>query len=101
MKDKLAKKNHDLKLAIERYNLYAELINKYKETGSLDDYVSHLKSTLNNLSESSSQYYDRIIYSYKCGNCEPLLSNLYDKLLAADESKRKVSEDLKLLLKEV
>ena len=39
-----------------------------------------------------------MIRQYQHGNVEPLLLNLYDRLLDADESKSKAAEDLKIAL---
>lgn len=100
MKDKLIKKNKSLKLAIEHYNLFQSFINTYKKTKSLDDYVEHLKSTSGGLSEDTVDRYKSMIYRYEHGNAEPLLSNLYNRLLAVDEYKNKLANEIKLLLKE-
>lgn len=100
MNDKLSKKSKSLKQAIERYNLYAGFVEQYTKTKTLDEYIDHVKSNANTLSEGMVEYYDKLIYSYKHGNSEPLLSNLYDRLLAADEYKKKVAEELKSLLRE-
>jgi histone acetyltransferase (RNA polymerase elongator complex component) len=101
MKDALERKNKSLKLAIERYNTYKTFIEKYKTTKSLDEYVTFITGTFSSLSESLVEHYEKMIYHYKNGNSEPLLSNLYDRLLAADEYKQKVTEELKSLLREL
>jgi len=98
--DTLTKKNKSLKLAIERYNTYKHYIDIYKSTKSLDAYANHIRITSANMSEGLLQYYESMIRSYESGNTEPLLSHLYDRLLAADEYKTKVSNELKSLLKE-
>ena len=101
MKDKLIKKNKSLKLAIERYDMYKNFVQLYKKTKSLDEYVTHVRSAYTGLSEETTQKYEFMIYWYNHGNPEPLLSNLYGKLLAADEYKTKTANELKSLLKEL
>lgn len=101
MKDKLSKKNKSLKLAIERYNLYKEFVDTYNKTKSLDNYVQHIMATRSSMSEGVAQHYESIIHSYKHGNVTPLLTNLYDRLLAADEYRNKVANELKSLLREI
>lgn len=100
MNDKLSKKSKSLKQAIERYNLYEKFIQQYTKDRSLDDYVEHIRLTANTLSENMAEHYEQLIRSYQLGNCNPLLSNLYDRLLAADEYKNKVAEELATLLRE-
>lgn len=100
-KDSLGKKNKSLKLAIERYNTYKKFADAYKSTNKLTDYVEHIRSTSTNLSEGLLTHYESMIYSYEHGNPSPLLENLFDRLLAADEYKTKVAEELKSLLREL
>lgn len=98
--DTLTKKNKSLKSAIERYKTFKEYVEIYKLTKSLDKYAEYIINETANMKESLADYYKSMISSYESGNIEPLLSHLYDRLLAADEYKRKVSEELKLMLKE-
>lgn len=98
--DALTRKNKSLKLAIERYNTYKRFVDLYKSTKSLDAYADHVRLAAANMNEGLLQYYESMVRSYESGNFEPLLSHLYDRLLAADEYKTKVSNELKVLLKE-
>ena len=100
-KEALNKKRKSLKLAIERYNEYTHFVDVYKTNKSLDEYVEHVRRISTTLSESLVEHYERMICTYKEGNNEPLLSNLYDRLLAADEYKQKITEELKSLLREL
>lgn len=100
MNNKLSKKSKSLRQAIERYNLYTGFVEQYTKSKALDMYIDHIKSSYNTLSKDTIEHYDKLIYLYKHGNYEPLLSNLYYRLLAADEYKRKVAEELKSLLRE-
>lgn len=100
MKDRIEKKSKSLKSAIERYNEYKHFVDCYKSSNNLDAYVDHIHNTSKSLSKSLLEKYEQMIYDYKRGNIEPLLSNLYDRLLAADEYKEKVSNELKVLLRE-
>lgn len=97
----LTRKNKSLKLAIERYNAYKKFVDLYKSTKSLNAYAAYIRATETNMNEGLVQYYESLIRSYESGNFEPLLSHLYDRLLAADEHKTKVSNELKMLLKEL
>lgn len=100
-KEALNKKRKSLKLAIERYNEYKRFVDVYKTNKSLDEYVEHVRRISTTLSESLVEHYERMICTYKEGNSGPLLSNLYDRLLAADEYKQKITEELKSLLREL
>ena len=100
-KEALNKKRKSLKLAIERYNEYKHFVDVYKANKSLDEYVEHIRRISTTLSESLIEHYERMISTYKEGNSGPLLSNLYDRLLAADEYKQKITEELKSLLREL
>ena len=100
-KEALNKKRKSLKLAIERYNEYKRFVDVYKTNKSLDEYVEHIRRISTTLSESLIEHYERMICTYKEGNSGPLLSNLYDRLLAADEYKQKITEELKSLLREL
>ena len=100
-KEALNKKRKSLKLAIERYNEYKRFVDVYKTNKSLDEYVEHIRQISTTLSESLIEHYERMICTYKEGNSGPLLSNLYDRLLAADEYKQKITEELKSLLREL
>lgn len=98
MKDALARKNKSVKAAIERYNTYARFVEAYTKTKSLDAYANHVRLSHNG---EYSEMYEHMLYCYDHGNSEPLLSNLYDRLLAADEYKKKVTEELRALLREI
>ena len=100
-KEALNKKRKSLKLAIERYNEYKRFVDVYKTNKSLDEYVEHIRRISTTLSEGLIEHYERMICTYKEGNNGPLLSNLYDRLLAADEYKQKITEELKSLLREL
>ena len=100
-KEALNKKRKSLKIAIERYNEYKRFVDVYKTNKSLDEYVEHIRRISTTLSESLIEHYERMICTYKEGNSGPLLSNLYDRLLAADEYKQKITEELKSLLREL
>ena len=100
-KEALNKKRKSLKLAIERYNEYKHFVDVYKTNKSLDEYIEHIRRITTTLSESLIEHYQRMICTYKEGNSGPLLSNLYDRLLAADEYKQKITEELKSLLREL
>ena len=99
-KEALNRKHKSLKLAIERYNEYKHFVDVYKSTRSLDEYVDHIHRIATTLSEGLLEHYEKMIGTYHEGNCEPLLANLYDRLLAADEYKLKITEELKSLLRE-
>jgi predicted solute-binding protein len=101
MNSKLDKKSKSLKLAIEKYNEYKSFVDVYNKTKSLDSYIEFINKTINTLSEDLSERYEKMIYIYNNGNKEPLLSNLYDRLLAADENKNKIADELKALLREL
>ena len=100
-KEALNKKRKSLKLAIERYNEYKRFVDVYKTNKSLDEYIEYIRRITTTLSESLIEHYERMICTYKEGNSCPLLSNLYDRLLAADEYKQKITEELKSLLREL
>ena len=100
-KEALNKKRKSLKLAIERYNEYKRFVDVYKTNKSLDEYIEHIRRVSTTFSESLIEHYERMICTYKEGNSCPLLSNLYDRLLAADEYKQKITEELKSLLREL
>lgn len=99
-KDALTRKNKSLKSAIERYNTYKRYVDLYKSTKSLDEYASYVKDAASSMSEGLVEYYESMVRSYESGNYEPLLSHLYDRLLAADEHRAKVATELKTLLRE-
>lgn len=100
-KDALTRKNRCLKLAIERYNTYKRFVDVYKSTKSLEEYAAHVKEAASSMSEGLVEYYESMVRSYENGNYEPLLSHLYDRLLAADEHRAKVAAELKSLLREL
>lgn len=85
-----------LKSAMDKYNFYNEFVNEYKEKKTLNLYILHINHILEGcISESMSDNYKSMIRSYNRGNVEPLLSNLYNKLLAADDAKTKAAEEVK------
>ena len=88
-------KKKSLKSAIERYDLFTSFINEYKQSNTLNRYIAYIKDKESSTSESMMQHYVDMIASYKIGNIEPLLLNLYDRLLFADENKTKAVEELK------
>ena len=47
-----------------------------------------------------SEKYMRLIMSYNNGNYQPLLSNLYERILALDELRKSIASDIKTLLSE-
>ena len=100
-KETLNKKRKSLKLAIERYDEYKHFVDTYKATKSLDEYIAYIRRISTTLSDNLLENYEKMIAVYNNGNHEPLLSNLYDKLLAADEYKYKITEELKSLLREL
>lgn len=100
MKDKLMKKSKSLKSAIDRYNKLKLLVDNYNSTRSLDDYIEFLMQSSSCANGTISEHHERMIYLYNNGNREPLLSDLYDKLLAADDYKNKLAEELKSILSE-
>jgi hypothetical protein len=100
MKDKLIKKSKSLKSAIEKYNQLKLFVDHYNKTHSLDLYIEHLNQSSGNISIATNEHYERMIFLYNSGNKEPLLSYLYDRLLAADDYKNKLAEELKLVLRE-
>lgn len=100
MNEKLTKKSNSLKQAIEKYNMYKRFVDTYKNTNSLDEYITHVRLTTANAGDSLIKHYESLINSYNRGNVEPLLSNLYERLLAADENKNKIADELKAMLRE-
>lgn len=98
-KQSLSKKSRTLKLAIERFNMYKRFVDTYNKSKSLDEYINHLSLVNVNASNDTLVYYEGLIKEYESGNHEPLLTNLYNKLLAADECKTKTAEDLKTYLR--
>lgn len=98
-KQSLSKKSRTLKLAIERFNMYKRFVDTYNKSKSLDEYINHLSLVNVNASNDTLIYYEGLIKEYELGNHEPLLTNLYNKLLAADECKTKTAEDLKSYLR--
>lgn len=93
------KKKKSLESAISRYNEYKLYVDEYKTTKKLDLYVEHINSISADFSDGLLEYYENMIRLYKEGNDRQLLSNLYDRLLAADDYKNKVAEELKQLLR--
>jgi DNA-binding SARP family transcriptional activator len=101
MKEILAKKKKTLESAIDRFNEYKKFVDHYNSTKSLDMYVEFIGRASNTFSEGLSEHYDNLIRLYQNGNEKPLLSNLYDRLLAADEYKNKIADELTNLLREL
>ena len=99
--ENLDKKKKSLKSAIDRCVMYESFVNEYKEKKTMNLYVKHIKDTMHTLSESMADHYNTMISQYKRGNVEPLLSNLYDRLLFADENKTRLAEELKSMLGKV
>ena len=53
-----------------------------------------------NMTTGLSEKYMRLIMSYNNGNYQPLLSNLYERILALDELRKSIASDIKTLLSE-
>lgn len=100
MEDKLSKKSKRLKIAIENYNKYKSFADSYAITHSLDEYISYIKEDTSNMTISLNEKYSRLIWHYNNGNHQPLLSNLYERILALDELKNNIASDIKILLSE-
>lgn len=98
MKDELLKKNKSLKKAIEKYNMYKRFVDLYNRNKSLDEYINHIRLSNANAGDDVIMHYENMIRSHDNGNDEPLLTNLYNKLLAADDDKNKLSNELKTVL---
>ena len=67
---------------------------------SLDKYISHIREDSHNMTAGLSEKYMRLIMSYNNGNYQPLLSNLYERILALDELRKSIASDIKTLLSE-
>lgn len=100
MEDKLNRKSKRLKIAIENYNRYKSFADAYEKTHSLDDYISFIKEDTQNMTISLNEKYNKLIMQYNNGNHQPLLSNLYERILALDELRRNIASDVKTLLSE-
>jgi hypothetical protein len=100
MEDKLSKKSKRLKTAIENYNKYKSFADSYAKTHSLDDYISFIKEDTTNMTTSLNEKYNKLILHYNNGNHQPLLSNLYERILALDEIQKRIASDIKTLLSE-
>lgn len=100
MEDRLSKKSKRLKIAIENYNKYKSFADDYSKTHSLDKYISHIMEDSHNMTTGLSEKYMRLIMSYNNGNYQPLLSNLYERILALDELRKSIASDIKTLLSE-
>jgi hypothetical protein len=98
MLDKLNNNIKGLKSAIERFNLYKSFVDLYKSTHSLENYINYIEENYLNMSEPMRDKYLLMIESYQFGDHVPLLNNLYDKLLSADEFKTKYANEVKVLL---
>ena len=101
MKELIAKKTKSLKNANERYKLYKRFVDLYNRTGLLDEYVQYLKLNSSNLNESLLKYYENIINEYQSGNNSKLVSNLFERLLNADDNRNKIAAEVKSLLGEL
>lgn len=101
MKDKIANKNKALKSAIERYSKYKRFVDNYNYSKSVDEYITYLSLSMANSSDEAKNKFDSMVRSHKLGNDEPIVSHMYERLLAADEYQRKVADELKSLLKEL
>lgn len=100
MKHEISRKSKSLKQAIERCNMYKRFVDMYNRTHMMDEYIRHLQMINTGASDTTLAYYDDLINAYKNGNNEPLLANLYEKLLSADELKRRLADELKDILRE-
>jgi hypothetical protein len=100
MISEIANKHNALKSAIDKYNDYNYYVELYNSTKSLESYIDYIHNNTNGISKSSLEHYEKIIKQYYDGNVEPLLLNLYDKLLAADECKTRTANELNSLLRE-
>lgn len=100
MEDKLSKKSKRLKIAIENYNKYKSFADSYSKTNSLDEYISYIKEDMQNMTMSLNEKYSKLILHYNNGNHQPLLSNLYERILALDELKNSIANDVKTILSE-
>ena len=100
MEDKLSKKSKRLKIAIENYNKYKSFADTYAKTHSLDDYIEFIREDSKNMTVSLYEKYVKLIMHYKNGNHQPLLSNLYERILALDELRSSIARDVKSLLSE-
>lgn len=98
--NKLGKKSSSLKSAIERYKCLTKFVDVYKATKSLDEYIDHLRSGFCGLSDDTIAHYESMFIKYSNGDDGPLLFDLYNKLLSADEYKNKLCTELKTLLRE-
>lgn len=100
MEDKLSKKSKRLKIATENYNKYKSFADSYAKTHSLDDYISFIKEDTHNMTISLNEKYNKLIWHYNNGNHQPLLSNLYERILALYELRKSIASDIKILLSE-
>lgn len=100
MDEKLSKKSKRLKIAIENYNLYKGFADKYAKTHSLNDYIQFIKEDFKNMPASLREKYNKLILHYGNGNHQPLLSNLYERILSLDELQKSIASDIKALLSE-
>ena len=100
MEDRLSKKSKRLKIAIENYNKYKSFADDYSKNHSLDKYISHIMEDSHSMTTGLSEKYMRLIMSYNNGNYQPLLSNLYERILALDELRKSIASDIKTLLSE-
>ena len=94
MRDELTRKKQALESCLERYNEYKRFADVYKHTKSLEEYASKL-------SNSHKLDAEEALRAYESGNSTLLLQDLYDRLLAEEELKNKLSYELKQLLDRV
>lgn len=99
MKDILEKKSKKLKSIIDEYNTYSHFADIYKKTGSLYEYIDFIKDSSHSMTISLNERYTRLIMIYNTGNHQPLLSNLYERILALDEQRKCISDDIRNLLR--
>lgn len=100
MEDKLSKKSKRLKIAIDNYNMYKGFADTYAKTHSLEDYIKFIREDTQNMTISLNEKYAKLILHYNNGNHQPLLSNLYERILALDELRNSIANDIKVLLSE-
>lgn len=101
MNELIAKKTKSLKNANERYKLYKRFVDLYSKTKSLDEYVKYLELNFSNLNEGLLKYYESMISAYRAGDDSKLVSNLFERLLGADDNRTKIADEVKSLLGEL
>lgn len=99
MKNELEVKSKKLRLAIEKYNLIFSFVEKYKSSKCLDEYIEYISSMCKTLSDDTANKYKQLIDLYNNGNIDPLLQDLYNRLLSAHDYKVKITNELTTLLR--